>query len=159
MAPSSETKRAGRLKLLWLIVLIPSSGVRNHPARTAPTIPTTISRIKPCCEFVPMIRLASQPIKAPAISQSDNIHLLFSFISSNRRLNSCSAALAGVVILLLEQADERVGFAARPFQVVGEYALTIIHSIIKGSKSHPPVRGYFATPVGGDKISDHSFHS
>src|SRR3989338_7082058 len=68
-APRKETKSAGQLKLLWLIVLVPSIGEKRKPPRNAPTIPTTMLRRMPCCASVRMRRLASHPMSPPVMSQ------------------------------------------------------------------------------------------
>src|SRR4030095_7875621 len=47
----------------------PTSGLRNHPPRTAPTIPTTTLRTIPCCPSVRMSLLATHPISPPTTSQ------------------------------------------------------------------------------------------
>src|SRR5215211_1580775 len=43
------------------MVPMPNSGVSSRPASNAPTIPTIIFSTIPCCAFVCMMMLASQP--------------------------------------------------------------------------------------------------
>ena len=40
MAPTNDTSRASKPKLLWLTVLTPNRGVSTGPAMNAPTMPT-----------------------------------------------------------------------------------------------------------------------
>src|SRR5262245_13533463 len=47
IAPSSDTKSAGRLKLFWLMVPMPKSGVSKNPASKAPITPTAMLRNTP----------------------------------------------------------------------------------------------------------------
>ncbi len=77
-APSNETKSDAMLKLFWLIVLIPKSGVKNRPARKAPTIPTMMLRNIPCWASVRMIMLAIQPKIPPKIIHTIKLIILLS---------------------------------------------------------------------------------
>ncbi len=68
IAPSRETKSAGRLKLSWLMVPMPSRGVSRNPATMAPRIPTTMLRKIPCWASVCIMILASHPRIPPRMS-------------------------------------------------------------------------------------------
>src|SRR5690606_23371010 len=61
MAPTTATRRLPRLKP---VTPAAPNRLNNHPPRTAPIIPRTIS-VKSPCSRVPMITLASQPARAP----------------------------------------------------------------------------------------------
>ena len=60
IAPSSDTESAGRLKLLWLMVPMPKSGVNKNPASKAP-IPNDNVEEYPLPRLYHMMRLAIHP--------------------------------------------------------------------------------------------------
>src|SRR5262245_14769091 len=88
IAPSSDTKSAGRLKLFWLMVPTPKSGVSKNPASKAPITPTTMLRNTPCCASVPMMRLATHPRMPPMMSHRMKfiLSLLFAVLTPPVRL-------------------------------------------------------------------------
>jgi len=68
-APISDDTRPMMLKSPLFTVPVPNSGAMNQPPRNEPTIPTTILRMMPCWASRFMMRLATQPMMPPTISQ------------------------------------------------------------------------------------------
>src|SRR5262245_2953976 len=83
IAPSSETRSAGRLKLFWLMVPMPNRGESKNPASKAPIIPTTIIE-----EYALLGVCAHDEARDPPNESSDDqpqyeIHFLASFWNGN----------------------------------------------------------------------------
>jgi hypothetical protein len=68
----------------------PTTEIKNHPPRVAPSIPTIMLRPIPSCASVRMIRLATHPIKPPTVSQIIMSYVYCLVIGYDRKLRAIS---------------------------------------------------------------------